>query len=80
MAPRIYEVLKEHVKQDLTNSSNLQSSESIKVNQGENVFEIKKRDVKVDPDTGKIVSEDKTELVIEYCFMLLSNVTALKAG
>jgi hypothetical protein len=76
VAPRIYEVLKENVKQDLLVSSNKDNSESVKIKEAENVFVIDKNHIKVDPDTGKIVKEDQTEELIQLCFMLLSNITA----
>ena len=44
------------------------------------MFDIVRKDFKVDPDTGKVIQEDKTETIIEYCFMTLSNLTATEEG
>ena len=61
IGPRIYEVLKEVVKQDLSIASAQEESTSAQLNQGEGVFEIKTTGIKVDPDTGKIIKEDLSE-------------------
>ena len=55
---RIYEILKENVKQDLKSVKD-DSSPSAKLKEGENTFEMVKANVKVDPDTGKIVQADR---------------------
>jgi hypothetical protein len=53
---RIYEILKENVKQDL---KSVKDDSSAKLKEGENTFEMVKANVKVDPDTGKIVQADR---------------------
>lgn len=75
---RVYELLKEVVKQDLQNSH--EETTGVKMQQSENVFELVRREPKVDPTTGKLMEEDTQELTIEYCFMFLSNLTAIEDG
>lgn len=75
---RVYELLKEVVKQDLQNSH--EEKTGVKMQLSENVFELVKREPKIDETTGKLMEEDTQELCIEYCFMFLSNLTAIEDG
>lgn len=75
---RVYELLKEVVKQDLQNSH--EETTGVKMKLSENVFELVKREPKIDETTGKLAEEDTQELTIEYCFMLLSNLSAIEVG
>ena len=78
---RLYDVLKENVRQDLKNDvfDKGETTNSAKENKDARVFELV-RDIKLDPTTGKIIEQDKQEQTIEMCFMLLSNVTAHEVG
>ena len=82
VAQRIYDVLKENVKQDLKNEvlSGDTESKSVKLDAAQGVFELVKKDAKIDLKTGQPIIDDKSEQTIEHCFMLLSNVTAVEAG
>ena len=81
VAFRINDLLKQHVKQDIKNE-NLDGEElvnSAKLNLADGVFELVKKDIKVNSQ-GKIIEEDKTETIIECAFMLLNNLTATTPG
>ena len=76
---RIYDILKEHVRQELKNNEDAGATNSAKMIKSEGVFEIIKKEVQVGAD-GKVTKADMTETLIEYCFMLLSNITAIDEG
>lgn len=81
VAPRLYDLLKQNVKQDLTNSLvEADGSAALKMNLGEGLFELRKTRERVDPDTGKVLEEDLTETIIQSTFMLMSNLTATAVG
>jgi hypothetical protein len=81
IATRLYDVLKENVRQDLKNEveNTSDTKGSAKENQAEGIFELV-RDIRIDPKTGKMVEQDRQEQIIECCFMLLSNITAHECG
>lgn len=79
-ASRIYELLKQYVKQDLGNEQTTGESNSAQLKEGEGVFELNKKDFKVDSQTGKVFQIAANEQLIEYSFMLISNFTADEAG
>jgi len=82
VAQRIYEILKENVKQDLKNEvlSGDAEAKNVRLDPAQGVFELVPKATKIDPKTGQAVLDDKSEQAIEHCFMLLSNVTAVEAG
>ena len=59
---RLYDVLKENVRQDLKNDvfDKGETTNSAKENKDAQVFELV-RDIKIDPSTGKIIEQDKQE-------------------
>lgn len=60
IASRLYEILKENVRQDLKNDvgSTEEQTNSAKENKDAQVFELV-RDIGIDPATGKLIEQDK---------------------
>ena len=78
-ATRMYELLKQNVKQDLGNVETSDQSNSAKMKEGEGVFEIVKKDFKVNID-GEVKNISAAEQLIEFSFMLISNFTTNVTG
>lgn len=82
---RIYDLLKENVRQDLKNAELMDGvTNKTKLNMNSGVFEIGKAEMElvVNKETGKLEDkkEDLQETTIEDCFMLLTNITAIEIG
>lgn len=82
---KIYDLLKENVRQDLKNAELLDGqSNNTKLNMNSGVFEVSKPEAEliVNKETGKLEDkkEDLQESTIEHCFMLLSNITSIEHG
>jgi len=73
-------LLKDTVKQDLTNSDSAATGNSALLHTGQGAFEIVKKDLKVNEETGEVHKVDISEQVIELSFMLVSNFTTTDAG
>ena len=56
-----------------------EQEKSVKHNQTEDVFEIVPQ-IKINPDTGKIIAPDQQEKTIEFSFMFLNNLTSNEEG
>ena len=66
---RVYEVLKENVRQDLKNAELESDEQATKLVAREGVFEL-----------VKSVEGDTQEAAIEHCFLLLCNVSVHEVG
>lgn len=78
---KIYDLLKENVRQDLKNET-VQGEEeknSAKHNKAEDVFELVK-EIKINPTNLQVINADKQEETIELAFMFLNNLTSTEAG
>ena len=66
---RVYEVLKENVRQDLKNAELESDEQATKLVAGEGVFEL-----------VKSAENDVQEATIEHCFLLLCNLSGHEIG
>ena len=64
----------------MTNNDSAKALNSAELKSGQGAFEIVKREIKVNEETGEIHHVDINEQIIELSFMLISNFTTNDAG